>query len=239
MRMLPICAADDFVVESVRFSEDRYCLEGELCYAEGPSPVGAVVLAGPQPLLGGSMHNSVVRSLGDGLARHKLVSLRFNYRGVGRSEGPATELAEQMVRFWQPSHVADELEYHRDLDAAIGFVRSALNRDLPLALVGFSFGCTLLARCIPASRSAIPLVLVAPTLAKHNYDALQAVTHPKLIIASDDDFAADTGRLRPWFDRLPAPKQLVQAQSDGHFFRGHEEWLVEIVREYLDGQWRL
>ena len=41
-----------------------------------------------------------------------------------------------------------------------------------------------------------------------------------------------------WFGRLPDPKQLVQAQLDSHFFRGHEEWLVETVSAYLDTQWR-
>jgi alpha/beta superfamily hydrolase len=200
--------------------------------------MGAVVLAGPHPLLGGNMHNNVVRRLGDGLARHHLVSLRFNYRGVGQSEGPATDSAEQLAQFWQTSRVPAELEYDRDLAAAIAFLRPAVSRDLPLALVGYSFGCTLLARCLPAAGSLIPLVFVAPTLAKHDYEGLETVTQPKLIIASDNDFAADAGRLRQWFDRLAAPKQLVQDRLDSHFFRGHEEWLVETVKEYLQAQWR-
>jgi hypothetical protein len=43
-----------------------------------------VVLAGPHPLLGGTLHNNVVRGLGDGPARGGLATLRFNYRGVGQ-----------------------------------------------------------------------------------------------------------------------------------------------------------
>ena len=82
--MLSLFTPDALVVESVRFSAGRYRLEGELAYPEAALPRGALVLAGPHPLLGGNMHNNVVRGLGDGLAQHGLATLRFNYRGVGR-----------------------------------------------------------------------------------------------------------------------------------------------------------
>jgi alpha/beta superfamily hydrolase len=236
--MPALCPAADLVIESVYFPGDPYRLEGELVYADGQSPVGAVVLAGPHPVLGGNIRNNVLLNLGDGLARHNLVSLRFNYRGVGRSEGPVTDLADQLVRFWQTSHVPDEVDYHRDLGGAIAFVRSAVDQTLPLALVGYSFGCSLLAPCLPMMRSQTPLVLVAPTLSKHDYAGLESVTRPKLIIASENDFVADADRLQEWFDRLAPPKQLIRAQLDSHFFRGHEEWLVETVSEYLQTQWR-
>jgi alpha/beta superfamily hydrolase len=236
--MPAICPAETLIIESVRVPADGAHLEAELVYCERPFPTGAVVMAGPHPMLGGSMHNNVVRSVSDGLTRHNLVTLRFDYQGMSQSEGPSLGLAEQLAQFWQTSHVAHELEYANDLNAAVGFLRSAVGRDIPLALIGYSFGCSLLARCLPAARPAVPLVLIAPTLDKHDYDAFQAVAHPKLVISSEDDFVADADRLREWFGRLPDPKQLIQGQLDGHFFRGHEEWLVETVRAYLDAQWR-
>ena len=177
--MLAICPADTLIVESVRLPADRDHLDAELVYCEGPFPTGAVVMAGPHPLLGGSMHNNVVRSISDGLARHNLVALRFDYQGMSQSEGPTIGLAEQLAQFWQTSHVAHELEYADDLNVAVDFICSAVGRDLPLALVGYSFGCSLLARCLAAARAAIPLVLIAPTLDKHDYDAFQAVTAPQ------------------------------------------------------------
>src|SRR5690349_2781214 len=69
------------VVETVQFTAGPYKLEGELAYSippfdlsadgdEGGRMRGGVVLAGSHPLLGGNMHNNVVRGLGDGLAEH-------------------------------------------------------------------------------------------------------------------------------------------------------------------------
>ena len=57
-------------------------------------------------------------------------------------------------------------------------------------------------------------------------------------MASEDDFAADAGRLRDWFGRLPAPKRLLQPRLDNHFFRGHEDWLAETTFAFLREQWR-
>jgi hypothetical protein len=54
------------------------------------------------------------------------------------------------------------------------------------------------------------------------------------VIAPEDDFASDPRLLHEWFSRLPAPKQLVQRRLDGHFFRGHEDWLVATVGSFLD-----
>ncbi len=151
--MPALCMPDGLVVEAVRFPAGPYQLEGELSYPDATMPRGAVLLAGPHPLLGGSMHNNVVRGLGDGLARHGLVALRFNYRGVGASEGPAVDVAEHLARFWETAHVPDETAYQEDLAGAIDQVRSVVGPALPLVLVGYSFGCTLLPAGLEAAGS--------------------------------------------------------------------------------------
>jgi len=246
---------DALIVESVRLPAGRYRLEGELAYSETALPQGAVVLAGPHPLLGGTMHNNVVRGLGDGLSRHGLVTLRFNYRGVGASEGPPVDVAEHLARFWETSHVPDEIAYRDDLVGAIAYLRSVAGPELPLALVGYSFGCTLLpAGLLPSSplapvlrgegsgvRGAMataPLVLIAPTVGTHDYEAFAEITNPKLVIAPEGDFATDAGGLVRWFDGLPQPKELVRPRLDSHFFRGHEHWLLATVGTFLNGEWR-
>jgi hypothetical protein len=150
------CAPDALVVESVRFSAGRYRLEGELVYPDAGLPLGAAVFAGPHPLLGGNMHNNVVRGLGDGLVRHGLVTLRFNYRGVGGSEGPAVDPAVYLAQFWETSHVPEEGEHRADLAGAVDFLRAVVGREMPLALIGYSFGCSLL----PAALRPSPLAPV-------------------------------------------------------------------------------
>jgi alpha/beta superfamily hydrolase len=236
--MPPPCPPEELIVESVRIPAGAGRLEGELGYP-ATEPVGMAVLAGPHPLLGGTVHNNVVRGLGDGLARCGLATLRFNYRGVGASDGAAADPAAQLTAFWQTSRAPDEVHYQADLVAARAFLRAAVGRDLPLALVGYSFGCTLLPAAVPPGDAGAALVLVAPTVGTHDYAGFETVGGPKLVIAPEDDFAADAAGLARWFAGLPGRTQLVRPRLDSHFFRGHEDWLVAIVGAFLDDEWRL
>ena len=220
------------VVEDVRFASGPHRLHGALAYPETGQPGGAVVLAGPHPLLGGNMHNNVVRGLGDGLAARGLLTLRFDYRGVGLSEGPAVDVTAHLARFWETSHVPDEMALAEDVQAAVHWVRGLTGPSLPLALIGYSFGCALLPHVRVAGESA-GLVLVAPTVGKHAYDAYAAVQGPLLLIASEDDFATGPEQLQCWFDGLTAPRRLILKRFDNHFFRGHEGWLAETLFAFI------
>jgi alpha/beta superfamily hydrolase len=224
------------VAEAVRFQAGPNRLEGELLYPQSGAPRGAVVIANPHPLLGGDMRNNVVRGVSDRLAERGLVALRFNYRGVGASQGQPANVAEQMARFWQTSHVSDELDLCRDLEAALTFLRSTLLSNLPVAAIGYSFGCALLPHVVNVA-DLDALVLIAPTIAKHDYDPFLAVKRPLLVIAPEDDFATDAEELRRWFDTLRAPRQLVTTRLDNHFFRGHEQWLAEAAYTFLSARW--
>jgi len=225
------------IAEEIFFPSHGVRLHGELVYPEKDRVIGAAVIAGPHPLLGGNMHNNVVRGIGDALAQRQVVTLRFNYRGVGRSDGPRMDVIGHLAEFWKTSHVPEEMDLWQDVQGAIDFVRQAAGADLPLALIGYSFGCVLLPRAQLAVGSPA-LILLAPTIAKHDYDSYLALENPKLIIASEDDFASDAARLQGWFDKLRAPKRLIQKRFDNHFFRGHEAWLADVVFDFLRDQWR-
>lgn len=241
---MPLPDINNTVVEWVLFPSGPHLLEGELAYNAPPfiSPasgedeggvLGGVVLAGSHPLLGGNMHNNVIRGVGDGLAERGWATLRFNYRGVGRSEGPRVDVARHMAEFWQTSHVPGEMDLWQDVQAAVTYLRPIAGPTRPLVLIGYSFGCALLPSvCRTISPAAV--VLIAPPLGKHDYSDFAAVKSPFLVIVSDNDFTLETERLREWFDRLAAPKQLVQASLDNHFFRGHEPWLVEAISAFLE-----
>jgi alpha/beta superfamily hydrolase len=221
---------DNWIVETVRFPSGPYLLEGELAYTENALCASAV-LAGPHPLLGGSMHNNVIQGIGDGLAAHGLATLRFNYRGVGQSTGPRVDAAQNLARFWNTSHIPEEVEWRHDVEAAARFLSLAAGA-LPEILVGYSFGCALLP-LLSLQEPAVGYVLIAPPLKHHDCRAMAEVHAPILVVASDDDFSADVDARRAWFDRLSAPRRLVHAPRDNHFFRGHEPWLVETVISFL------
>jgi alpha/beta superfamily hydrolase len=223
--------SDDLVVEAIRFRCGPWQLAGELAYAGDAASCAAAVIAGPHPLLGGTMTNNVVRALGDGLARQGIVTLRFDYRGVGASEGPAADVAGQLAEFWRTSRVNEEAGFAEDLATAVAFLRSVAGASVPLAMVGYSFGCSLLASV--DAPAATPLALVAPTVGTHAYESFAAATGAKLVIAPDGDFAADGPKLSEWFERLRAPRVLLRPKRDGHFFRGHEGWLVDTVGRFI------
>jgi alpha/beta superfamily hydrolase len=147
------------------------------------------------------------------------------------------DVARHVAQFWETSYAPGELDLGQDLQAAVAFLRLAVGPALPLALVGYSFGCSLLPRAVPDGTS-MPLVLIAPTVGTHGYDAFASAAGPKLVIAPEGDFAADPECLRQWFARLPGTRWLVPVRGDGHFFRGQERWLVETVAEFLHEQWR-
>jgi alpha/beta superfamily hydrolase len=232
--VLPVARAT--VVESVCFPAGPYLLEGEFAYEESAdAPRAGVVIAGSHPLLGGTMHNNVVRGLGDGLAEQGLASLRFNYRGVGRSQGPPVDVARHMAQFWETSHVEGELDLWEDLQGAVDFLAKTLGPGLPLVLIGYSFGCALLPRVRPEIGPAA-FVLIAPPLGQHDCRDFARVQSPVLVIASENDFTFDAERLGQWFDQLPNAKHLIQASLDNHFFRSLEPWLVDTVCAFLEGQ---
>ena len=89
----------------------------------------AAVVCHPHPLYGGTMHNKVVYRMARGLRRAGVVVLRFNFRGVGRSEG-------------EHAHLEGEIE---DARAALAWLRERYP-DLPYALAGFSFGSRVITR---------------------------------------------------------------------------------------------
>jgi len=216
------------VVEVIEFPSGELRLEGRLAYPEAGPARGAIVIAGPHPLLGGDVDNNVVAALTAGLARRGFVTLSFNYRGVGRSDGLPPDVSAHLAEFWATSHVDAEPGCRDDLVAATAYLRDFVT--VQIVLVGYSFGCSLLPA---AAKPGQPLVLVAPTIGTHDYEAFAGHDGPLLVIAPDGDFAADAAGLGQWFARLPEPKRLLAGRWDDHFFRGHEEWLADTVADFL------
>lgn len=227
--------AESEVVETVRFPSGALTLEGRFCYPGAGEVCGAVAVAGPHPMLGGDMDNNVVRGLSTGLARRGVATLCFNYRGVGASEGPPADVVDTLVEFWATSRTADETTYADDLRDATIVLGRFVGTEHRVGLVGYSFGCSLLHGA--GADPEWPLVLVAPTVGRHDYAAFGDVPNPMLVVAPDGDFAAEAGRLTDWYTALRAPKQLVRGEWDAHFFRGLEDRLAELVFVFLREQW--
>jgi alpha/beta superfamily hydrolase len=197
-------------------------LEALLEEPEEAAPSVAAVVCHPHPLYGGTLNNKVVFRIARGLRGAGAVVLRFNFRGVGKSEG-------------EHAHLTGEIE---DARAALDWLR-ARYPAVPFALAGFSFGARVVTRLAcdhqaTVSPSNLQWVMAAgfPTrMGDARY--LETCTVPKIFIQSEHDQFGPRPELEALYDTLPAPKQIHWIESADHFFAGALDRLEETVRASL------
>ena len=177
------------------------------------TPSLAAVLCHPHPLFGGTMHNKVVHTLARTLRAEGAATLRFNFRGVGTSEGTH-------------DGGAGELE---DALAAIAWARLRWP-DLPLVLGGFSFGGAV---AIEAAGVAGPawLITVAPAVDRVRLEQLNLPRCDWLVVQGDADEVVASDSVLQWMSQW-APHARVRVLSGvGHFFHGRLHELQTCLRE--------
>jgi uncharacterized protein len=210
-------------------------LEAILAHPEGP-PIAAAVVCHAHPLHGGMMHFKVVYRAAKALQSAGLAVLRFNFRGVGRSEGVH-------------DHGTGEQE---DARAALHELRERFP-GLPLVLGGFSFGSAVALRV--AARDArvravfalgYPLLLSfrgtragrvprnPPGLPDHSH--LADVRQPRLFVQGENDEFGSGEALRVVVLELPLPREIVVIPGADHFFAGHLDALQGAVADWAEAR---
>ncbi len=206
--------------QPVFFNAEGLRLQGMLSRGAS-SPVGAVICH-PHPLYGGAMDNNVVMAIAQALQDSGHSTLRFNFRGVGRSEG----------------RYADGVGEIDDVRAALSFMReSAADERSPLILAGYSFGAWVCANALAGERSIARLILVAPPTAMFDFSVLRDDTADRarhFIVGERDQFC-DRDALQELFERLPEPKTMSVVPHADHFFFGCERPVIEAVKEAVAG----
>jgi hypothetical protein len=166
------------------------------------APVAAAVVCHAHPLHGGMMHFKVVFRIAKSLQEQRLAVLRFNFRGVGRSEGVHDD-----GRGEQDDAVAALAELERRLPG------------LPLVMAGFSFGSVVALRVAarePRVRAVVALGF--PLVRFGDAATLQAPRQPRLFVQGERDQFGAGDALRALVDPLPPPKELVVVPGASHFF---------------------
>ena len=204
--------------EKVFFPSKGVQLEGLLNIQEAFSIKRGAVLCHPHPQYGGDMHNLVISTAVDAASQGGFSTLRFNFRGVGRSGGSYSEGVGE----------------REDVKAAIEYLFSALGHsDAPLALLGYSFGAWAALPVGIQDNRIKGMVAIAPPLGLYDFGFLEGSKKIKLLMAGDQDFFCPTTLLESWFERLEEPKTLAIIEGADHFFFAHHRQLIEPLKEFL------
>jgi len=168
------------------------------------------IIASPHPALGGSMTVPVINELAWTLTRAGFPTLRFDYRGVGASQGKS----RQAPGGDRIGDISDELQ---DLRSAIDQLLHSTGAN-GVCLVGHSFGAVVAVGAAGDARVE-KLVLIAPATGAADLAALESIRKPLLVLCAEDDARCDRTRLR-----LPPGAHLeVIADADHSFRRGLPE----------------
>ncbi len=209
-------------IESHKIPGPAGLLEAVLEEPEDAAPAIAALVCHPHPLYGGTMHNKVVYRLARGVRRAGAVALRFNFRGVGLSEGTH-------------GNFAGEIE---DARAALTWLRERYP-ELPFALSGFSFGSRVVTRLACELTGAQWVIAVGFPTDFGESDYLATCRTPKIFIQSTHDEYGPVPAVQAAFDMAGAPKRLIWVEAEDHFFSNAlpvlEERVYEAARDGSEG----
>lgn len=173
------------------------------------------VICHPHPLFGGTMHNKVVSVLAKTFQGLGVPTVRFNFRGVGLSQG-------------QFDNGEGELD---DLLAVIDWLQQQ-NVKNELWLGGFSFGAYIAAKAatrIPVSK----LVTVAPPVQHFPMDELPPITCPWVLVQGELDDVVPPKAVLDWAQSRHPQPIIIRFPEAGHFFHGQLSELRSSIAEAL------
>jgi len=208
-------------MERLRFKRGELLLEGVMSRPEGQGPYPAGVIAHPHPLFGGSMDNNVVYALFDALTAFGCFTLRFNFRGVGASQGQDGDA-------WA---AAD------DIIAAAKFVKSAAGEG-GLFVCGYSFGGLASLYAIARGLSPSALILISPMMPERGIDQdlslkkILPLKIPALVLAGEQDQFFPPRIYKPFLVQGSELK-LESVKGADHLWSGFEDEIRSRAEEFL------
>ncbi len=204
--------------EKVFIPADGIRLEGLLSIQEASSSRGGVICCHPHPQFGGEMSHPVVTTALEAALDEGFSTLRFNFRGVGESEGS----------------YGDGIGERRDVRAAADYLDSKLEgRPRDLVLVGYSFGAWAGFPVAVEDERFAGMAAIAPPLEIYDFGFLKGCRKRKLFVAGDRDSFCPSPLLERWFQQIEEPKSLAVIPGADHFFFAHVHLLIQPLREFF------
>jgi alpha/beta superfamily hydrolase len=195
--------------QRIDFTSGGLRLTGALARTGGSK---AVVIAHPHPLYGGDMDNPVVLAIQRAYLKQGVSTLRFNFRGVGASEG----------RF------DNGMGERADVLAALAWAAGRGLTDIDLA--GYSFGAWVNAGIAAGGRR---MVMVSPPVAFMNFEPAVAIERLSLIVTGDRDEIAPAEMIDRWRTRWNPAAAFEVIPGADHFYTGFLKSLENIVAAHI------
>ena len=204
---------------AIGFKSQRLMLEGVLSTPQGLSgELPVVVVCHPHPVLGGDMEHAVVTAICRAASERGLASLRFNFRGVGDSEGEFSNGEGEQ----------------RDLEAAIKLARRWPGLDgKRIAVVGYSFGASVVLNGLRRCRPARCLAFVAPPIAAVRDSRIGGDKRPKLFATGQNDRISPPLGLQSALDEVRQPVRFAEIAGAAHSLQGREGEVGELVAAFV------
>jgi hypothetical protein len=200
--------------KATAFTSEGLTLEGML-HQPVSAPFPAATVCHPHPLYGGDMNNYVVVAVCQALAEAGIASLRFNYRGVGRSDGK----------------YGDGLGERADAAAALAYLRqlAAVDQDR-VGIIGYSFGATV-ALAAADERVAAVAAISPPSFGQGVPDL--TIRCPTLLISGEQDEIAPGASLSALATMIGPHCRMTVVRGADHFWWGYEEELARVVAQFF------
>jgi len=170
-----------------------------------------VVVTHPHPLYGGEMHNNVVESVVRAYGEKGYTTLRFNFRGVGRSEGA------------YDSGTGEQ----EDVKAAVAFLGGLGKTSIDLA--GYSFGAWVNAQCIESLTDVKRMIMVSPPVNFLDFSLLEYSAKIHLVIAGSEDDIAPPAVIKDMIPVWNSEAEFDIIQGTDHFYLGKTSEVERII----------
>jgi len=196
-------------------------IEGRYLHAKTPNAPIALFLH-PHPLHGGTMNNKVVYSLYHAFSNRGFSCLRFNFRGVGRSQGAFSRGEGEMS----------------DAAAALDWLQ-ANNRDAPQCwIAGFSFGAWIGMQLLMRRPEIHSFISIAPPANMYDFSFLAPCPASGLVVQGDKDEIVPPESVEKLIEKLRQQKGVTIdhriVPGANHFFHGAMNEMIDHVGGYVD-----
>jgi alpha/beta superfamily hydrolase len=209
--------ADDIRVVHVDIPGPVGLLEGLINVRAEGTPRAIAVLGHPLPTAGGTMHTKAVFHAAKALARIDVPALRFNFRGVGRSEGSFSGGTGEQD----------------DFRSALAFMRARYPDITRIWTGGMSFGSWVGTTVGAADIGTAALIGIACPVNKYDFSSLIAAGKPTFLIHGERDELIALKDIRKFYAQLSEPKELVVIDGADHLFDGKVSEVGDAIDDLL------